>query len=221
MNHTMHARLRAGDPDAFRELFDSYAGLVYGYAARATGDRSLAEDVVSLCFLEAWRLRDRLRDEGETPRPWLMGIAVNVLRNTARAKRRHERAMARLPPPPTEPDFSDEVAGRLADAEQLAAVKRALDRLPERERQTFMLHVWSGLSYAETAEALGVRLGTVRSRLSRTRKRLRGLADEELRIGARRRGEVPEEHREPTRRRGQQPGDRRLMAVRSIEENRP
>ncbi len=204
----MHARVRAGDPDAFRELFQSYAGLVYGYAARATGDLSLAEDVVSLCFLEAWRLRERLRDEGDTPRPWLMGIAVNVLRNTSRAKRRHQQAMARLPPPPVAPDFSDELVGRLADAEQLAAVKRALGRLTKGERQTFMLHVWSGLSYVETAQALGIRVGTVRSRLSRTRTRLRRLAAEELA------GNNPE----PARRRGQLPDDRRLLAVRSIEE---
>ncbi|UED84702.1 RNA polymerase sigma factor [Streptomyces profundus] len=204
----MHARVRAGDPDAFRELFQSYAGLVYGYAARATGDPSLAEDVVSLCFLEAWRLRERLRDEGDTPRPWLMGIAVNVLRNTSRAKRRHEQAMARLPAPPVAPDFSDELVGRLADAEQLAAVKRALDRLTKGERQTFMLHVWSGLSYEETAQALGIRVGTVRSRLSRARTRLRRLAAEELR----------KDNAEPSRRRGQVQGDRRQLAVRSIEE---
>ncbi|MGP3969391.1 RNA polymerase sigma factor [Streptomyces sp. 6N223] len=202
----MHARVRAGDPEAFRELFQAYAPLVYGYAARATGDRGLAEEVVSLAFLEAWRLRGRLRDEGETPRPWLMGIAVNVLRNTARAKRRHERAMARLPPREALPDFADEVVSRMADAERLAAARAALERLRPAEREVFMLCVWSGLSYAETAKALGVRVGTVRSRLSRARDRLRRLTEEEL------------ARREPVRAGGQAGGDRRLLAVRLSEE---
>lgn len=201
----MHARVRAGDPEAFRELFRAHAGLVYGYAARATGDPSLAEDVVSLTFLEAWRLRGRLRDEGETPRPWLMGIAVNVLRNATRAKRRHERAMARLPVADTVPDFADEVVGRLADARRLAAARAALDRLSKTDRETFMLVVWSGLSQVETAEALGVRVGTVRSRLFRARRRLRGLVDRELA------GEPPTGG-------GQQEGDRLVSAIRSSEE---
>ncbi|GAB2908049.1 RNA polymerase sigma factor [Streptomyces mayteni] len=201
----MHARVRAGEPEAFRELFRAYSGLVYGYAARATGDPGLAEDVVSLTFLEAWRLRARLRDEGETPRPWLMGIAVNVLRNTTRAKRRHERAMARLPAPAVVPDFADELVGRVADAARLAAVERALAALTGGERQVFMLHVWSGLSYEETARALGVRVGTVRSRLSRARARLRRLTEAEL--GG-----------EPAGRSGQPSYDRRRWAVRSSEE---
>ncbi|ONK13502.1 sigma-70 family RNA polymerase sigma factor [Streptomyces sp. MP131-18] len=204
----MHARVRAGDPDAFRELFTSYAQLVYGYAARATGDPGLAEDVVSLTFLEAWRLRARLRDEGESPRPWLMGIAVNVLRNTARAKRRHERAMARLPAREPLPDFADELIGRLADAEQLAAVKTALGRLRDGEREVFMLCVWSGFGYEEAAAALGVRVGTVRSRLFRARARLRRLTDEELR-------------REPPLPRGQVRDDCRMPAVRSHVERHP
>jgi RNA polymerase sigma-70 factor (ECF subfamily) len=198
----MHARVRDGDPEAFRELFTSYAPLVHGYAVRATGDRGLAEDVVSLTFLEAWRLRARLRDEGDSPRPWLMGIAVNVLRNTTRSRRRHERALSRLPARDALPDFADELVGRIADAEQLAAAKAALGRLRTGEREVFMLCVWSGLGYAEAAEALGVRIGTVRSRLSRARARLRRLTEEEL-------------HREPSPAHGQGPIDRRVLAVRS------
>jgi RNA polymerase sigma-70 factor (ECF subfamily) len=198
--------VRSGDPEAFRELFRANAPLVYGYAARATGDLALAEDVVSLTFLECWRLRGGLRDEGESPRPWLMGIAVNVLRNTRRAKRRHERALTRLPPAGPMPDLADEVVGRMADAERLTAARAALERLRPAEREVFMLCVWSGLGYAEAAQALGVRLGTVRSRLSRARARLRRLTEEEL------------ARPEPPGRRGQEGGDRRLSAVRSSEE---
>ncbi|MEV7900947.1 RNA polymerase sigma factor [Streptomyces anulatus] len=177
----MHARIRAGDPDAFRELFRDHAQLVFRHAVRTTGDWSAAEDVVSLTFLEAWRLRGKLRDEGESPRPWLMGIAVNVLRNTGRAARRHQRALARVPLRDVLPDFADELVGRITDSGELAATKRALGQLRRAEREVFALCVWSGLGYAEAAEALGVPVGTVRSRLSRARARLRKLTDSELR----------------------------------------
>ncbi|MEW1779710.1 RNA polymerase sigma factor [Streptomyces sp. NPDC086777] len=181
MDYSLHTRIRAGDPEAFRELFRDHARLVHRHAVRVTGDWSGAEDIVSLTFLEAWRLRARLRDEGDSPRPWLMGIAVNVLRNTTRAARRHQRALQRLPARETVPDFADELVGRIADADELAAAQRALRKMNRSEREVFTLCVWSGLGYAEAAAALGVPVGTVRSRLSRARRRLSRLAEEELR----------------------------------------
>ena len=177
----MHARIRAGDPEAFREMFQDHAQVVYRHAVRVTGDWTMAQDVVSLTFLEAWRLRGKLRDEAATPRPWLLGIATNVLRNTARTARRHDRVLARLPASKSVPDFADELVGRMADAEQLAAAQAVLARLRRSEREVFTVCVWSGLSYAEAAQALGVPVGTVRSRLARARSRLRRLADQELR----------------------------------------
>jgi len=111
----LRARLRAGDPDAFGVLFDTCAHPVYNLGFRLTGDWSAAEEVVSLTFLEAWRLRGRIDPGGEPLRPWLLGIAVNVSRNLARASRRHEAALSRLAPPPPIPDFAEEVAGRLDD----------------------------------------------------------------------------------------------------------
>ncbi|MEU5443816.1 RNA polymerase sigma factor [Streptomyces griseofuscus] len=224
MDYSLHARIRAGDPEAFRELFRAHAQLVFRHAVRVSGDRSTAEDVVSLTFLEAWRLRAKLRDEGETPRPWVMGIAVNVLRNTARAARRHAVALTRLPAKDTVPDFVDELVGRMADAEELAAAGRALRRLRRGERDVFTLCVWSGLSYTEAAQALGVPVGTVRSRLSRTRTRLRALAAEELAAGRRgsydRRGpheKGPHARMEPVGGSGQEQGGR-TRAARSGEE---
>lgn len=180
MELSQRARVRAGDEAAFGELFDEHAGAVYRHAVRVTGNWATAEDIVSLTFLEAWRLRDRLRPDGDSLRPWLFGVATNVLRNTRRAARRHQAALARLPARDTVPDFADELVGRLHDAEQLAAARRALDRLRPAERDVFALCVWSGLEYAAAAEALGVAVGTVRSRLSRARDRLRRYAAEEL-----------------------------------------
>lgn len=183
VDSSLHARIRAGDPEAFREMFKEHAQMVYHHAVRVTGDWVAAQDIVSLTFLEAWRLRGTLRDEGDTPRPWLMGTAANVVRNTARAARRHHRAVARMSARETVPDFADELVGRIADAEQLAAAQAALARLRQSEREVFTLCVWSGFSYAEAAQALDVPVGTVRSRLARARSRLRKLAEQEHRVG--------------------------------------
>ncbi|MDN3028867.1 RNA polymerase sigma factor [Streptomyces sp. S.PB5] len=168
----MRKRIRAGDHDAFGDLFDAYARSVYNHAYRLTGEWSTAEDVVSLTFLDAWRLRDRIDEEGGSPRPWLLGIATNVTRNTRRAARRHAAAVARLPRDETVRDFADEVAGRLDDAAQLDVVRTALAKLRRAEREVLALCVWSGLGYEAAAEALGVPVGTVRSRLSRARTKL-------------------------------------------------
>jgi RNA polymerase sigma-70 factor (ECF subfamily) len=174
--------LRAGDQGALGELFDEHAQAVYRYALRALGDWAAAEDVVSLTFLEAWRLRAKVHEGDDALRPWLFGIATNVLRNTARASRRHRAAMARLPEREAVPDFAEELVTRLDDGAQLAAVRRALGGLRRAEREVFRLCVWVGLDYAAAAEALGVPIGTVRSRLSRARARLRSLAEQELTV---------------------------------------
>ncbi|MCX4698800.1 RNA polymerase sigma factor [Streptomyces sp. NBC_01373] len=172
MDTNLRRRIRAGDHDAFGDLFDAYARSVYNHAYRLTGEWAVAEDVVSLTFLDAWRLRERLDEEGGSLRPWLLGIATNVTRNTRRAARRHAAAVARLPRDEAVRDFADEIAGRLDDAAQLAVVRTALAKLRRAEREVLALCVWSGLDYAAAAEALGVPVGTVRSRLSRARTKL-------------------------------------------------
>ncbi len=177
MERTTRTRIRAGDPAAFSELFDEHAQAIYRYAARTTGDWTAADDVVSLTFLEAWRLRGRLEREGDGVGPWLFGIATNVMRNRARAVRRHRAALSRVPARDTVPDFADELVGRFEDAEKLAAARAALAKLNGTDREIITLCVWAGLDYAETAEALGIPVGTVRSRLSRARTRLRELTE--------------------------------------------
>ncbi|GHE60696.1 siderophore-interacting protein [Streptomyces longispororuber] len=192
------ARIRGSDPDAFGELFDTYARSVYNHAYRLTGDWSTAEDIVSLTFLEAWRLRAGVAEEGGSLRPWLLGIATNVTRNQRRATRRHAAAVARLPPGEAVADFADEVAGRVDDEEQLALVRTALAKLRRADREVLALCVWSGLGYEAAADALGIPVGTVRSRLSRARRKLA-------------------KHMEPPGTGAQMRGDR-TSAVRPIEE---
>ncbi|MFE5136936.1 CU044_5270 family protein [Streptomyces fagopyri] len=92
----MRARLRAGDPEAFRQLYQDLGQAIYAHAYRATGDWSAAEDAVSLTFLEVWRLRERLQAGDESVRPWVYAIATDVLRNRGRAARRHHQTLARF-----------------------------------------------------------------------------------------------------------------------------
>jgi RNA polymerase sigma-70 factor (ECF subfamily) len=171
----LRAHLRAGDSDAFGLLFDEYAHAVYNLGFRLTANWSAAEEVVSLTFLEAWRLRSGIDPGGEPLLAWLLGIAVNVSRNLARASRRYQAALSRLPPSPPVPDFAEELAGRLDDTARLREVGKALGALRRSEREIVALCVWSELDYVTAARALGVPVGTVRSRLSRARRKLRKL----------------------------------------------
>ncbi|MEU8761453.1 sigma-70 family RNA polymerase sigma factor [Streptomyces sp. NPDC048659] len=195
----MRNRFRAGDTEALGEAYDEHAQVLYRYALRVCGDQAAAEDVVSATFLEAWRCREKLRPEGDGLRPWLLGIATNILRGTAREARRRDTALARLADRGVLPDFADEVVTRLYDTEQLAAARAALTRLRRCDREVFALVVWAGLDYAAAGEALGIPVGTVRSRLSRARDRLRALADAELKA-------VRKARRGPSGRAGAHPG---------------
>jgi RNA polymerase sigma-70 factor (ECF subfamily) len=174
----MRARLRAGEPAAFAELFDEHARAVYHHGYRLTGDRAVAEDVLSTTFLQAWRMRRRIDPEGGSLRPWLLGVATNIIRNHRRKTRRERDLLARLAPRDRVPDFAEDVAARLDDAGTLASVREALRALRDAEREVVALCVWAGLDYAAAAEALGIPVGTVRSRLSRARRKLLRLTGE-------------------------------------------
>jgi RNA polymerase sigma-70 factor (ECF subfamily) len=168
------ARSRAGDADAFGLLFDRHERLIYNYCFRRVGNRPTAQDMLSMVFLEAWRRRDKELPPGMVL-PWLYGIATNVLRHQRRSQRRFAAAMSRMPAPSMEPDFADSSSERL-DYERHAQQALALLReLPRREQDVFVLCVGMELSYEDAALALSLPVGTVRSRLSRARARLREL----------------------------------------------
>ncbi|EGG43841.1 sigma factor [Streptomyces griseoaurantiacus M045] len=180
MSEDLRARLRAGDRDAFAELYEQHARAVHLHAHRLTGDWSAAEEVMADTFLDAWRHRARLEPEGGAVLPWLLGMATNKARNARRGTGRRLAFLSRRPAPEPVPDFAEETAGRLDDARTLDAVREVYGRLRRAEREVLALCVWSGLDYAEAAQALGVPVGTVRSRLSRARARLRRLVEERL-----------------------------------------
>jgi RNA polymerase sigma factor (sigma-70 family) len=159
-----------GDQEAFSELYERHARAIYNYLFRRLADWSEAEDLTAVVFLEAYRRRkDVVVFEGKLL-PWLYGIATNVLRNRRRALWRHRDLMTQLADGParTSPDAS----ARAEAAEHMRAVLKRIATLPRRQQDVVALCLWSGLSYDEAAAALGVPVGTVRSRLSRARAAL-------------------------------------------------
>jgi len=169
-------RLRAGDADALATLFDRYADRIHRHCFRLTADRTDAEDATATTFLEVWRHRDRVVVHDGSLVPWLHGVATNVCRNLTRGRRRRRLATARLPAAAAQADHADAVGDRLDAERRVRGVLDAIASLPQRERDVVALVAWSGLSYEQAAAALGVPVGTVRSRLSRARRRLSSLS---------------------------------------------
>jgi RNA polymerase sigma factor (sigma-70 family) len=160
----------------FGALFDECAVGIYNYCFRRVGQWSVAEDLMSAVFLEAWRRRDEIELPCKELRPWLYGVANNLIRNLRRSLRRHQAALERLAALDAEfGNFADQVAARVDDEQRLGTVLNLIRRLPLRDQEILGTCSWSGLSYEEAALALRLPVGTVRSRLSRARRRLREL----------------------------------------------
>jgi RNA polymerase sigma factor (sigma-70 family) len=157
----------AGDGDAFGRLFDRHRRRVQLHCLRLAPTYADAEDVVAIAFLEAWRHRDRVRFVDGSMLPWLLVTATNSSRNVTRAARRYRDALTRLPPPEPVPDHAAEIGG--TDVEQ------ALSKLSLNDQRIVSLCVLEGYSEREAAQVLGVPPGTVKSRLSRAKARLRNL----------------------------------------------
>jgi RNA polymerase sigma factor (sigma-70 family) len=166
---------RAGDGAAFAQLMDRHSRKIYNYCFRRTADWAAAEDLVSATFLEAWRRRDLQVADGALP--VLLGIATNLMRNHHRSLRRLSAALPRLASRDVVPDFADDVAQRLDDEAAMAKVLEAAKHLRHAERDVLALVVWSELSMADTARALGMPVGTVKSTLARARTKLAAAAE--------------------------------------------
>jgi RNA polymerase sigma-70 factor (ECF subfamily) len=158
------------DPSAFGVIFDRHFDAVHAYLARRVGS-SAADDLAASTFTVAFERRRTFRREATTARPWLFGIATNVLRNERRAEQRALELLARIRPMVSESGRNGEDdTARLADA---------LSGLDPGQRDVLLLYAWEELSYQEIAAALRVRVGTVRSRLARARAHLRAALGQE------------------------------------------
>lgn len=153
----------AGDGEAFGRIFDRHRDRVRRHGHRLVPTPADVDDLVAMTFLEAWRLRARVRVVDGSVLPWLLVAATNLARNQQRAARRHRALLAKLPPSTTTPDP--------AQRDELGLVAR-LDELSVVDRQVLVLCIIEGFSEREAAAALGVPPGTVKSRLSRARRRL-------------------------------------------------
>jgi RNA polymerase sigma-70 factor (ECF subfamily) len=161
-------RVAERDRQAFEALYQRYVRSVFGLALRRLRDRQRAEDAVQETFTAVWRSASSYRPERGPAAPWLYAVARNAIVDRMRAKTEPAAEAPDLASP--DPGPSDR-----AEASFVAwRVHRALEELPQKEREVVELAYWSGLSQSEVAEFLHIPLGTVKTR---TRSALARLAD--------------------------------------------
>jgi RNA polymerase sigma factor (sigma-70 family) len=160
------------EPQAFAALYDRHAAPIHRFAGRRLGDQ-MADDVVGETFLAAFRRRKRYDLRRADARPWLYGIAANVIGKHRRAEVRMLRAFARTGADPVVDGHADRVDSRVCAAAVQRDLAAALAGLSAGDRDVLLLIAWADLSYQETAAALGIPVGTVRSRLNRARRKVR------------------------------------------------
>lgn len=160
---------------SFDAAFEAEFASLHRYLARRLGS-SAADDLAAETFTVAFRSWDRL-DPERPVRPWLYGIAANLVRHHWRKEQRMLRAYARTG---VDPVFTDEDAAvERADADvRQRELAEALTELRRNEREILLLHAWAELTDTEIATALDLPVGTVKSRLSRGREKLRNRLDE-------------------------------------------
>ncbi|MFE9813370.1 RNA polymerase sigma factor [Streptomyces sp. NPDC005227] len=161
------------ESELFALLYDRYAPDIHRYAARRLGDAA-ADDITADTFLVAFRIRSRYDHRRPNARPWLYGIAGNLIGKQRRAEVRALRALARTGHDPLAASggafWLEDTDSRIAAQGPLAG---ALAGLSAPDRHVLLLIAWAELTYQEVAEALGIPVGTVRSRLNRARRKVR------------------------------------------------
>jgi DNA-directed RNA polymerase specialized sigma24 family protein len=157
------------EPGAFMAVFDRHFDAIHRYLRRRVG-KEIADELASETFAQAFEHRRRYDRGRPDARPWLYGIAHNLLRHHYRDEERALRAYARTGVDPVQGSVGDGCSPGPELADALAALSPG-------ERDVLLLVAWGELEYAEVAEALGIPVGTVRSRLNRARGRVRELLE--------------------------------------------
>lgn len=160
------------EPESFAALFDRYSAMIFRYVSRRLGAEA-AEDVVGETFLAAFSRRDRYDLSRPDARPWLFGIATKLVARHHRAEAARYRALRRSPVDGPVDGPADRVADGVTALAVRPALAAALAALPRKDRDVLLLVAWSGLAYDEVGQALGIPVGTVRSRLHRARRKVR------------------------------------------------
>ena len=164
------ARAAAGDEGAMGELYDLYAGTLYGFGQRRLADADLAEELVQQVMTKLWRLAASYDGTRASVRTWVFMIARSAVIDLHR--RREQVAV------PAEVDDKPDEADELDRLLRAEAVRAALDRLSSPHREVLELAYFNGRSQQEVADALGLPLGTVKSRTYYALKALRLACDE-------------------------------------------
>lgn len=166
-------RVSRGDETAYRELIRRHERACYRVALAMTRTTWDAEEAVGSAFAELWHKRDRVRLVDDSVRPWLLTVVSYAAKNQLRGMGRYLRLLARIPHEEEVPDHADEVA-RIVDGEAIdREVRDALERLRAVDAALVVLCLVEGLTMKDAALATGVPEGTVKSRLSRAKARLR------------------------------------------------
>jgi len=161
---------------AFAAVYDRHAGVVFRFLVRRVG-RDTADELLGETFRVAFERRMTFDRARPNARPWLYGIATNLIARHRRAEMRRIKATARLASTQAGDSVADQVAADVDARVIWPAVAEAIAELPDGERDALLLLVWEELSYDEIASALQIPVGTVRSRLNRARRRIRELAE--------------------------------------------
>ena len=169
-------RAKHGDAAAYEELVRMHQAIAFRVALVAAGDRGDAEEAVQDGFVKAHRALGRFR-EGAPFRPWLLRIVANEARNRRRSAGRRANLTLRLADEARPGDAVPSPEAALLSGEQRSALLGAVNGLRDEERDVVACRYFLGLSEDETAQALGVRLGTVKSRTARALARLREEVD--------------------------------------------
>ncbi|MFF7871052.1 RNA polymerase sigma factor [Streptomyces qaidamensis] len=163
------------EPERFAALFDRHAPSIHQYVARRLG-RDAADDVTAETFLTAFRIRARFDPARAGVRPWLFGIAAKQIGRHRRQEVQALKLLARTGHDPVADSWTDSADDRLAAEAAARSLAGALARLSAGDRHVLLLFAWADFGYQEIAEALGIPVGTVRSRLNRARRKLRTAA---------------------------------------------
>jgi RNA polymerase sigma factor (sigma-70 family) len=158
--------------EKFAALFDRHAPEMHRYVTRRLGV-STADDVVAETFLLAFRGRKRYDVTRADARPWLYGIASNLIGKHRRGEKRLYRALARAGVDRVAESYADRVDARVTAEGVQREVADALGGLSAGDRDVLLLVAWADLTYEGVADALGIPVGTVRSRLHRARRKVR------------------------------------------------
>ncbi|PQZ93948.1 RNA polymerase subunit sigma-70 [Arthrobacter sp. MYb227] len=162
-------------PAAFAELYDKYARMIYRYAFRRAGE-SAAEDVMAGTFLAAFEGRDSFDHAWDDARPWLFGIATNLLRRHHRTEAKILKIIAKSSGRDAYTDSTEQIAEQLDAIATTSALALALCKLSPVDRECILLYAWADLTYEGIAQATNVPVGTVRSRMNRARRKLKDAA---------------------------------------------